>query len=195
MPRTDALLPLDLGPSVVQLLIAQRPPFSYVDRLVGFALAPRPTLAAVRHVSINEPALAGHFPTAPVWPGALTLEGMGQVAGCLATLVSMVEWVELPSLLAHLASVERRSRLEHVPLAPGEEELCHRLSAMRAGHLVVAGSAQVRLLRPVFPGRRLDYRVSITRRLEDAWHFTTQAEVDGVLVAEGTLTGTKVPRP
>jgi 3-hydroxyacyl-[acyl-carrier-protein] dehydratase len=42
------------------------------------------TVEALKNVSINEPFFQGHFPSKPVMPGVLMLEGMAQAGGILA---------------------------------------------------------------------------------------------------------------
>jgi 3-hydroxymyristoyl/3-hydroxydecanoyl-(acyl carrier protein) dehydratase len=192
MPRRESLQPLSLGPSVVQLLVAQRPPFLFVDRLLGISLVPKPVLHAARFITANEPVLAGHFPEVAVWPGALTLEGLSQTAACLGTLQRLADEFGLEATLAALSNVERGARLEmgHDPEAAAEWRA--RFEAARRRVVVLGGGAQVRLLKPVFPGCRLDYLVRIHRRIGDGTHFRLEAEVEGQLVAEGTLTGVRV---
>lgn len=61
--------------------LPHRYPFLLVDRVVeieagGFILA-------YKHLSINEPFFAGHFPDNPIFPGVLLLEAMAQAAGIL----------------------------------------------------------------------------------------------------------------
>lgn len=45
------------------------------------------TLRARRHVDHEDPVFAGHFPGAPIYPGVLLVEMMGQAGLCLLPLV------------------------------------------------------------------------------------------------------------
>ncbi len=180
-----SLPPVDLGPEIVQLLLPQRPPMLMVDRILGVDLAsPLPRLHAVRHVSANEPSLTGHFPQLGLVPGVITVEGLAQAAGLLGRLVvAAARWDG--DLLAELAHLELGATLH-----PGFEQARGRtvtewLGADAALHVV--GSTNIKLLRPIFPGCRLDHRVELTRSLGAAWWFTVSTEVNGVLVASGTL--------
>jgi 3-hydroxymyristoyl/3-hydroxydecanoyl-(acyl carrier protein) dehydratase len=184
---------IDLGPAVVQLLVPQRPPFLFVDRLVAIRWEPLPTLDAARYVSASEPCLAGHFPELPVWPGALTLEGLAQTAACLAAIVDLVESFGQDTTLRELDNVSRGSRLQagHDPTRAAAFR--ERVRSAPLSHLMVVGGAQVRLVQPVFPGCRLDYRVRLKRRVQESSFFEVEAEVEQRPVAEGTLTCSRVP--
>lgn len=183
---------VDWGPAVVQRLIAQRPPFLFVDRITGLSLEPRPVLRAARHIPANDPLLAGHFPKAPIWPGALTLEGMTQAAGCLATIESLAQGVGLNAVIAALTNAERGARLAAGFDADVDAELTGRLGAGRGPQLTLAGGARIRWKEPVFPGCRLDYEVTIDKRVVGGLHFSIVAEVDARVVAEGTVTATRL---
>jgi 3-hydroxyacyl-[acyl-carrier-protein] dehydratase len=63
-------------------LLPHRYPFVMIDRVLS--LVPDQTVEALKNVTINEPFFQGHFPTKPVMPGVLMLEGMAQAGGVLA---------------------------------------------------------------------------------------------------------------
>jgi len=63
-------------------LLPHRYPFVMIDRVLS--VEPDKTVEALKNVSINEPFFQGHFPTKPVMPGVLMLEGMAQAGGILA---------------------------------------------------------------------------------------------------------------
>ncbi len=63
-------------------LLPHRYPFVMIDRVLS--VEPHKTVEALKNVSINEPFFQGHFPSKPVMPGVLMLEGMAQAGGILA---------------------------------------------------------------------------------------------------------------
>ncbi len=63
-------------------LLPHRYPFVLVDRVT--ALVEGESLTAFKNVTINEPFFPGHFPTEPIMPGVLILEGLAQAAAILA---------------------------------------------------------------------------------------------------------------
>ena len=65
-------------------LLPHRYPFVMVDRMLEVVLGE--SAVGLKNVTINEPFFQGHFPTEPVMPGVLILEGMAQVGGVLAYL-------------------------------------------------------------------------------------------------------------
>ncbi|MEW6518219.1 MAG: 3-hydroxyacyl-ACP dehydratase FabZ [Thermodesulfobacteriota bacterium] len=65
-------------------LLPHRYPFILVDRILE--VTPGETIRALKNVTINEPFFQGHFPTEPVMPGVLVMEGMAQAGAILAYL-------------------------------------------------------------------------------------------------------------
>lgn len=63
-------------------LLPHRYPFLLVDRIL--AGEKYKSLVGLKNVSMNEPFFQGHFPSEPIMPGVLILEGMAQVGGILA---------------------------------------------------------------------------------------------------------------
>jgi 3-hydroxyacyl-[acyl-carrier-protein] dehydratase len=63
-------------------LLPHRYPFLLVDRILEGEKWK--SLVGLKNVSMNEPFFQGHFPSEPIMPGVLILEGMAQVGGILA---------------------------------------------------------------------------------------------------------------
>jgi len=70
----------------IKSLIPQRHPFLMLDRVLE--IKPGESIRAYKNVSINEDYFRGHFPDAPIFPGALTAEAMAQAA-CILFKKSM----------------------------------------------------------------------------------------------------------
>jgi 3-hydroxyacyl-[acyl-carrier-protein] dehydratase len=66
----------------IMRLLPHRYPFLLVDRITS--LVPGKTVTGIKNVTMNEPFFQGHFPSRPVMPGVLILEGMAQAGGCMA---------------------------------------------------------------------------------------------------------------
>lgn len=65
-------------------ILPHRYPFVLVDRILEIELGN--SIKGLKNVTINEPFFSGHFPTEPVMPGVLIMEGMAQVGAILAYL-------------------------------------------------------------------------------------------------------------
>ena len=65
-------------------MLPHRFPFVMVDRILEFEAGE--SIKALKNVTINEPFFPGHFPSEPVMPGVLVIEGMAQAAALLAYL-------------------------------------------------------------------------------------------------------------
>lgn len=64
--------------------LPHRYPFLLIDRVIN--MTPDFSGIGIKHVTINEPQFAGHFPDRPVYPGVLMIEGMAQTAGVIGML-------------------------------------------------------------------------------------------------------------
>ncbi|MFI5315936.1 MAG: 3-hydroxyacyl-ACP dehydratase FabZ [Myxococcota bacterium] len=90
-------------------LLPHRPPFLLVDRVLELA---ENYVLAEKLVSASEPALGGHFPGRPIFPGVLIIEAMAQAAGIWLASTSP----ERRSQLSMLAGVDgARFRRQVVP--------------------------------------------------------------------------------
>jgi 3-hydroxyacyl-[acyl-carrier-protein] dehydratase len=190
---------LGLGSNVVELLLPQRRPMLMVDRIESFDAGPPPCLEASRHVSANEIFLEGHLDGLHLWPGCLTIEGMGQTSQLLGALLAIRSLVaadgdDPDSALESLRNVDLGFRLHpgHNP-ADAESFLARILTL---GQVLVLGAAvDVKLLNPVFAGQRLDYRVALEIQVSGMARFRVEASVDDVTVARGRMTAALVRQP
>jgi len=190
---------LRLGSNVVELLLPQRRPFLMVDAVAAAAWTPAPTLEACRHVSANEAVFGGHFPGLHLWPGTLTLEGLGQTATILMMLLAMRRAVldeggDPETALEALRNLDRGFRLDPGYRPADAATLLERLRPLQA-MLAVGASVEARFVRPVFAGQRLDYRVTLTDDFGDKVRFEAEACVDEQPVATAVLVGARVGRP
>lgn len=184
---------LGLGPALVGRMLALGPPILLVDRLDAFEPEPKPTVHARRLVSGNDPLYRAHFAAMPVVPGTHLLEGLSQCGALLSVLlllrshaVALGRAPEDP--LAELRNVELGLRADPA-YKPGEGDALLALLTKPPERTVgMLAASSMKWLKPVFPGSVVHYRARLQRRLEELWSTEVEAEVDGVLVAQGTLT-------
>lgn len=192
---------LRLGSNVIELFLPQRRPFLMVDFIDSFEDQPLPTLGAGHHISANEVIFEGHFPGHHIWPGSLTIEGMGQACAFLIAVITMrrvaqEEGREPDAALKQLRNLELGYRM-HPGYRPDEAADFLRRVRSHTDWLAVGAAVDVKLLRPVFAGQRLDYRVALAGEHGNLMRFQVEASVDDACVAQGTMTGARMrpPRP
>lgn len=110
---------------IVEILrvLPHRYPFVLVDRILE--INPGKNIVGLKNVSINEPFFQGHFPTRPVMPGVLIVEGMAQVGGVLAYLTDTDMIGEKLVYFAGMDRVRFRRKVE-----PGDQ-LIFKLEVMK----------------------------------------------------------------
>ena len=121
---------------IVQLL-PHRYPFLLVDRIL--AGEKEKSMVGLKNVSMNEPFFQGHFPSEPIMPGVLILEGMAQVGGILA-FYSKPEMVG--EKLIYFAGIDKvRFRR---PVVPGDQLIFEMIVIKHKGKIwKMAGTAKV----------------------------------------------------
>jgi 3-hydroxyacyl-[acyl-carrier-protein] dehydratase len=118
-------------------LLPHRYPFLLVDRILAGEKAK--SMIGLKNVSMNEPFFQGHFPSDPIMPGVLILEGMAQVGGILAfyTIPEMVG-----EKLIYFAGIDKvRFRR---PVVPGDQLIYEMIVIKHKGKIwKMAGTAKV----------------------------------------------------
>ena len=78
----DFTVPDNIDIVEILKLLPHRYPFVMVDRILSLEMGEE--IVGLKNVTINEPFFQGHFPSQPIMPGVLILEGMAQVGGIMA---------------------------------------------------------------------------------------------------------------
>lgn len=72
-----------IEPAELLQLLPHRYPFLLVDRIID--VDADLSCIGIKNVTFNEPFFQGHFPSRPVMPGVLMIEGMAQTAGAICS--------------------------------------------------------------------------------------------------------------
>lgn len=111
---------VEMGREQVKKLLPHRPPLLFVDGITHVDLEQR-VMRGFRDIDPNDPVFEGHFPDYKVYPGALLLESMGQLAVCLHHLLC---WGRVTVDATDVAPPVRLLRVHHAvwlaEVLPGE---------------------------------------------------------------------------
>ena len=118
-------------------LLPHRYPFLLVDRILDGEKGK--SLVGLKNVSMNEPFFQGHFPSEPIMPGVLILEGMAQVGGLLA-FYSIPEMIG--EKLIYFAGIDKVRFRQ--PVVPGDQ-LIYEMEVLKHKGKIwkMAGTAKV----------------------------------------------------
>jgi 3-hydroxyacyl-[acyl-carrier-protein] dehydratase len=105
----------EYGPETIERILPHRPPFLFVDRVVGFEAGV--SIEAERDLRADEPHFAGHFPGRPIMPGVLITEALAQTSGLLIALTAMEKGEQVEGNLFYLARADMKWTS---PVGPGE---------------------------------------------------------------------------
>ncbi len=118
-------------------ILPHRYPFVLVDRIL--ALTPGESIRALKNVTINEPFFQGHFPTEPVMPGVLIMEGMAQAGALLAYLTDQEKIGNNLVYFAGMDGVRFRRKV-----VPGDQLIFDLVVIKRKGKIFkIGGTAMV----------------------------------------------------
>lgn len=120
---SDTIIPENIDINEILRLLPHRYPFVMIDRVLTVDVGE--SVEALKNVTINEPFFQGHFPTKPVMPGVLMLEGMAQAGGVLA-FYSKPE--NIGEKLLYFAGIDK-ARFRK-PVEPGDQ-IIYRVEALK----------------------------------------------------------------
>lgn len=148
-------------------------PFNMLDRIT--ACYPTEGIGfAVKHITLTDPVLSGHFPGYPIYPGVLIIEAMAQNAGMTNSLRVLYD-----------ACGSLESLLDMLRLPPGSDKDEQRQ--------YVLAETKIKNLVPVFPGCAMELEARLLTEREGMYVYKVCAQVDHIEVARGQMILAEVP--
>ena len=185
-------IPLILGADVIEMLIPHKRPFLFVDGVTQYTRSRQSQLRCFKMISANEQVFDGHFPGLKLWPGVYTIEGMGQATALLMVISGCQDGFEKAGrdpneVIAGLQDLQRIRTLKPGGQISSAKTVLDVLEDPES-QFGFSAAVNVKLFKPVLAGCRLDFIVTLERTIGDMAKFSVEAEVDGQLVASGTMT-------
>lgn len=168
MPTPDLKHPasvITLEARHLSRIMPHRYPMALLDRIEAYWPEEHRVLA-LKHVSLNDPLIQGHFKEQPVFPPALIIEALAQASG----------------LDMHMEHACQRHGLR-----PEQFMEPHTLPAHLEMPMSVLAESKLRLHRLVFPGSTIQLEAQRILRREQVCFFRVRASVGGEEVAHGEL--------
>lgn len=97
-------------------LLPHRYPFLLVDKIID--IDGDNSAIGIKNVTVNEPHFTGHFPSQPVMPGVLIVEGMAQTAGAIC-----IDNADMEADLVYFMTIDN-ARFRK-PVVPGDQLEIH----------------------------------------------------------------------
>ena len=125
----------------IQKILPHRYPFLLIDRVTE--LEPAKHIVAYKNVTIGEPVFQGHFPSHPIYPGVMIIEGMAQAGGVLAfKSMSDEHQANIENKVVYFMSIDG-AKFRH-PIRPGDRLEYRREVLKHKGNIwVLKGEAYV----------------------------------------------------
>ena len=130
----EALEAVDIMQIMARL--PHRYPFLMIDRVID--IRGDEAGIGIKNVTINEPYFQGHFPSTPVMPGVLMIEGMAQTGGVLCLMAQR----ELTPKLVYFLTIDNAKFRK--PVIPGDMVEYHMRKIRQRGSIwKFSGEARV----------------------------------------------------
>ncbi|MDR1066770.1 MAG: hypothetical protein LBL35_04990 [Clostridiales bacterium] len=173
---------MDFNIQKIYQLLPHRAPFLLIDKVVD--CTPGISAVGIKNVTIDEPFFNGHFPTEPIFPGALTIESIAQTAAVMlaAKFISQMEKFVAEATVAATAIAEAKARAEAE--AKGESEPDEQTKA-------AAKAKAEKEIKAIVEARMNGINVALPEGFELPEDFKSPAEHVGFLIS----TNLKFMRP
>ena len=112
---------MDFTTKDILKILPHRAPFLLIDKVID--CVPGKSAVGIKAVTIDEPCFNGHFPTEPIFPGALTMEVIAQTIAIMYAskyVVELKEGESMESVSAHIGYLVSSNIKYLAPIVPGD---------------------------------------------------------------------------
>ena len=107
-------------------ILPHRFPFLLIDRVEELSIGE--SIKAYKNVTYNEQIFQGHFPSHPIYPGVMIIEGLAQAGGVLAFKSMEKDGANLSDKVVYFMSIDNAKFRN--PVRPGDK-LEYRISVIK----------------------------------------------------------------
>jgi 3-hydroxymyristoyl/3-hydroxydecanoyl-(acyl carrier protein) dehydratase len=118
--NSDSIIPVNYEAEDIKKIIPHREPFFFLDAITGIDLE-NEVIIGRKSIDKDDPVFKGHFPEAPVYPGLLQIEIIGQLAVSFYPFFTRnsTELTECPGL--NVRVVRLNNALFQAEVKPGDD--------------------------------------------------------------------------
>lgn len=177
-----------MPPELLLKIAAWRAPIFMVDRIADFIPGENGKIVVVKHVTFNEPYIAGHFPDYPVMPGVLISETFGQASEYLTLLNDFCTCYEAECGTA----LKKFDDVAKALLTPAGESIILRERKRFVGFLA---AQDVKFKHTVHPGDTIYVESALTLADVNGFHhYKVEAHAGRFLASEGKIVNYRAER-
>ncbi|WP_443084250.1 3-hydroxyacyl-ACP dehydratase FabZ family protein [Vagococcus sp. WN89Y] len=158
-----------------------RQPLIMVDRIEDYKYGDKGYVKVAKHISYNEPWLAGHFPDDPIMPGTLISEIFGQASEYLSFLT------DICTLYHQRHDIELKS-LRDISRRMHERAMMDIIQHQRINVRGVLAAQNLKFKGIVYPGDTVDVTSELTFSDPHGFkHYSVAAYVDKKQISHGSI--------
>lgn len=160
---------------------AWRPPLLMVDKIKDYKYGENGFIQVVKHVTYNDPYLAGHFPDDPIMPGAIISEIFGQASEYFSFLTDVCD-------IYYQQTGNAFKTLRDIHACINEPAMLEIIRTQRAQVRGVLAAQNLKFKHSAYPGDTIEVVSKLAFSDSNGFqHYSVTANVGKRVISQGTI--------